>query len=74
MAKFTLLETLGKEEPPKKSNIKYQQFFIECEGAEVEILVPLRECDLFEQSLDTYDNSKLALRDLLRKHRAVRDQ
>ena len=75
MSKFTLLEALERPEPPKKtSGIKYQQYFVECEGEEVEVLVPLRECEAFETSLETYDASRLALRGLLRKHRAVREQ
>ena len=75
MSKFTLLETLGNPVQPKTtSNIKYQEYFVECEGVETEVLVPLRECNAFEVSLQTYDASRLGLRALLRKHRAVREQ
>ena len=75
MSKFTLIEALENPEPTKKtSNIKYQQYFVECETEEVEVLVPLRECDSFESSLETYDTTRLGLRALLRKHRAVREQ
>lgn len=74
MSKFTLHGSLGKEPPTKKSSIEYQQYFVECEDSEIEILVPLRECVAFEQSLQAYDTSRTALRGLLRKHRAVREQ
>ena len=76
MSDFNLLSQLGNKVEPRRepqAKIQYQQYFIECEGKETAILVPLRECDLFEESMASYDGTKQEFRALLRKHRAVRD-
>lgn len=74
MSNFTFLRTLEHPQPRSaSSNIKYQEYFVECESEEIKVLVPLRETDAFEQSLETYDATRLGLRALLRKHRAIRE-
>ena len=78
--KFTLLQQLDEErrfpndQPTIPSGIKYQEYTMEICEEELTVLIPLRECDAFEQTLTEIDRSldTSDLRDILRKHRGIR--
>lgn len=82
MSQFSLLNNLNEESTkvPEKSgghNITYQQYTIAVDNKDVGVLIPIRECDNFENTLSTADNlTNYKLKKILREHRGifVRDQ
>jgi len=76
---FSLIEQLNKPEIVKEDKnpyihgIAYDTYEILVNGISQEVYIPLKECDLFEESLinkTTLDEEDL--RALLRKHRGIR--
>lgn len=77
---FSLLQQLNEkhdkvtEESPFPPGIKYQEYTLEIDGNDVQVFIPLRECEAFEETLST--QSKYldgdTLRDVLRKHRGIK--
>lgn len=80
MSNFSLIQqleakTVSEETKPElPKGIKYQEYTIECEGKDVDILIPLREVDAFEATLMEHDKyiDRENLRLILRKHRGLR--
>ena len=75
MTKFSLIKNLEKEQSaPKGSGITYQAYEVPVDGKPARVLAPIRECDDFETSLEDYDKlEEQSLKQLLRKHRGLRD-
>jgi len=56
-----------------KNNIKYQQYELVVEDKPQNILIPVRECELFEKTLNDYDSiNKVQLKKILHEHRGFR--
>lgn len=77
--KFKLINEMmkkpSKEEVSKteKTNIKYQEYDLLVEGKVQTVLIPVRECDLFEETLEDFETiNKVQLRKILFKHRGIR--
>lgn len=53
--------------------IKYQEYELTVENKQQTVLIPLRECENFENTLSEYEFiNKLQLRKILYKHRGMR--
>ena len=78
MNNFQLIKKLSDAATvPESTNprIEYQQYEIECMEGTVSVLIPIRECESFEQSAEQYSNpNSHDLRVLLRKHRGIKDK
>lgn len=74
MSKYSLLKNLETEATkPKGTGITYQRYDLPVEDKEQGILIPVRECDNFEASLEDFEELKESdLKILLRKHRGLR--
>jgi len=76
MGKYNLLQNLQHPTPQEepKSSISYQQYDLII-GQETQcVLIPVRECENFEQSLETVDElTSDILRDILRKYRGIKN-
>ena len=79
--KFSLIQQLdtkfssvGDQKPDLPEGIKYQEYTIECEGKDINVLIPLRECEAFETTLEKQYKylDRESLRLLLRNHRGLR--
>lgn len=56
-----------------KKHINYQEYTVLVEGNEIDILIPLRECEEFEKTLSAHDVlEKKDLKSILRQHRGLR--
>jgi len=73
MKDFTLIKSLEEgESAPERLGIKYQQYEIDVDSKPTNILIPLRECENFEQNIGNFENiTKSNLRTLLREHRGI---
>lgn len=74
MSKYDLLKNLGETaSKPKGTGITYQQYIIPVDDKDTGVLIPVRECENFEASLEDFEELKLQdLKGLLRKHRGLR--
>lgn len=74
MSKYTLLKNLETESSkPKGTGITYQRYDLPVEDKERGILIPVRECEQFENSLEDFEElTEKDLKLLLRKHRGLR--
>ncbi len=75
--RFSLLHRLQNEEVASSSAdkpiISYQEYVVEVSGTNTTVLIPTRECELFEQSIEKFEElDKEILQQLLRTHRGVR--
>lgn len=76
MGKYDLLQNLQhplpSEEP--KSSISYQQYDLVVGNETQSVLIPIRECEKFELSLEKVDElTSDTLRDILRTHRGIKN-
>lgn len=77
---FSLLQQLSqeqntiKEKNPFPPGVSYQEYVLEINGRDIEVFIPLRECETFEEDLSTQtkylDDDEL--RKILRKYRGIR--
>lgn len=81
MSDFSFIKRLDeaaeakKNEDPNAPKIKYERYDIEVAGKDVGVLIPVRECEAFEQSLSKIQHlSEQALRGVVREHRGIRIQ
>lgn len=76
MPKYNLLKNLDSNKPKSTgTGITYQQYILPVNKKDTGILIPVRECEKFESSLEEFEvlNEK-ELKGLLRKHRGLRVQ
>ena len=75
MDQFDLIKELQEKSEQEQQDtsqpkITYQQYDIDILGGSVPVLVPLRECENFEDTLSTISTlTKEKLKDVLREHR-----
>ena len=77
MSEYSLLKNLEQEaveaSKPKGTGITYQRYDLPVGDKEQGVLIPVRECDNFETSLeDVEELNEKDLKTLLRKHRGLR--
>jgi len=57
----------------EKISIKYQEYELLVEFKQHTVLIPLRECEFFEKTLEEYATiNKVQLKKILHKHRGIR--
>lgn len=79
MSQFSLLKNLTNEheklleqKTSSGHNITYQQYNVDIDNKEVGVLIPLRECEKFENTLLEVDNlTHYRLKKILREHRGI---
>lgn len=74
MSQYSLLKNLEAEATkPKGTGITYQRYTLPIGNKEKDVLIPVRECDNFESSLEDFEElTERDLKGLLRKHRGLR--
>ena len=78
MSKFSLINQLDENaknqasKDPNAPNIKYQEYDIDIGNDSVKILIPIRECDNFENTIMEEGNlSNYKFKRILREHRGL---
>lgn len=76
MEKIDLIRDLHKQQTMENNNqphnkgIKYQQYGISVQKHDITVLIPIRECERFEQTISkTSLLTKHKLKNILREHR-----
>lgn len=78
MSRFSLINDIDDERKkvesrdPNAPNITYQRYDLDVGGKDVGVLIPVRECDNFEEAvMEVEELSTLKLKKLIREHRGL---
>mgnify|MGYP000079475438 CR=1 FL=1 len=73
MSDYSLIKAIQEGKIKEKpSGIKYRHYDIIINNKNASVLIPLRECDLFERNINNLEEiTKIILKKLLREHRGI---